>query len=257
MRNIKLTLQYDGTNYHGWQSQKREGTIQSTVEECILRLTGSRSKLRGAGRTDAGVHALEQVASFSTASGLDINTIKRALNAMLPPDIRITSVSEVDGSFHPRYSAVGKRYFYLIANMNYVSPFIERFIWRVPQRLNIKDMAKAGRLLVGRHDFRGYMASGSSVKDTIREIKRLTVKEMDSIEFLSVSLKGRFIKVTVEGDGFLRHMVRNIIGTLVEVAKGKRKPESVLDIIASGDRKLAGPTAPANGLFLEKVLYTF
>lgn len=254
MRNIKLTLQYDGTSYHGWQSQRKgEVTIQSTVQNCIYQLTGQKARLLGAGRTDAGVHALCQVACFRTGSRFKVNTIKKALNALLPGDIRVTSASEVEDSFHPQYSAAGKRYFYIIANMDYTSPFLERFVWKIPQRLDVADMVRAGRVFEGRHDFRAFMAAGSGVEDTVREIKSLGVYETDGIEFLTAALEGRFIKVVVEGDGFLRYMVRNIVGTLVECAKGKDL--SIPEIISSKDRRRAGPTAPAKGLFLEKVMF--
>jgi tRNA pseudouridine38-40 synthase len=255
MRNIKLLIQYDGTCYHGWQSQKQgESTIQSVLEECVIRLTG-KGGLKGAGRTDSGVHALGQVALFRTSSELPIPTIKRALNAMLPGDIRIISVEQADEPFHPRFSAVSKSYLYLIANTDIVSPFLGRYAWQVPQKLNIKAMKMAADGLVGRHDFRAFMGSGSSVKDTIREVTSLTVKSSNSINFLGFRLSGRFVKIGVEGDGFLRHMVRNIVGTLVEIGKGKIETGSIHDILASGDRRLAGPTTPARGLFLLKVDY--
>lgn len=256
MRNIKLTLEYDGTGFKGWQSQKKgERTVQSTMEEAVLRLTGRRARVIGSGRTDAGVHALGQVASFRTASGLDEATIRRALNALLPPDLRVVSAREEDGLFHPQYGASGKSYFYLIANAEYASPFLKRYVWKVPQRLSLPAMRKAGRLLLGRHDFTAFRASGSSAKSSVREIKALTVREVRSMDFLGAAIRGRFIRVTVEGTGFLRHMVRNIVGTLVECGRGKVRPEEVMDIVASRDRRAAGPTAPAKGLFLEKVFY--
>lgn len=255
MRNIKLHIQYDGTRYHGWQSQKQgEPTVQAVLNDCVIRLTG-RGGLKGAGRTDAGVHALGQVALFSTASELPVATIKRALNAMLPEDIRVMEAHEADGSFHPRYSAVSKSYLYLIANMDTVSPFSGRYVWQVPQGLDIKEMKRAAKGLVGRHDFRAFMGSGSSVKDTTREVTALTVRSSSSVGFLGFRLRGRFIKIAVEGDGFLRHMVRNIVGTLVDVGSGKKGAGSVQDILSSGDRRLAGPTAPAKGLFLVRVEY--
>ena len=255
MRNIKLLIQYDGTRYHGWQSQKQgEPTVQAVLNDCVIRLTG-RGGLKGAGRTDAGVHALGQVAQFSTSSELPVATIKRALNAMLPDDIRVLSSEQADGPFHPRYSATSKSYFYLIANMDNVSPFLSRYVWQVPHRLDIKEMKRAAEGLVVRHDFRAFMGSGSSVKDTIREVTALTVQSSSSIGFLGFKLRGKFIKIAVEGDGFLRHMVRNIVGTLVDVGSGKKVVDSVQDILSSGDRRLAGPTAPAKGLFLVKVEY--
>jgi tRNA pseudouridine38-40 synthase len=255
MRNIKLLIQYDGTGYHGWQSQKQgESTVQSVLEECIVRLTG-KGGLKGAGRTDSGVHALGQVALFRTSSELPVSKIKRALNAMLPEDIRILSVEQANEHFHPRFGAVSKSYLYLIANMDTVSPFLGRYLWKVPRKLDFKAMKAAAEGMVGRHDFKAFMGAGSGVKDTTREITALTVKSSSSVNFLGFKLSGRFIKIEVDGDGFLRHMVRNIVGTLVEIGKGKVETGSIKDILASGDRKLAGPTAPARGLFLVKVEY--
>lgn len=255
MRNIKLILEYEGTRYQGWQTQKKGLTVQSTLEGFIEKLTGEKCGLIGAGRTDAGVHALGQVAAFKTSSVLDTATIKRALNALLPTDIRVREASEADDSFHPRYSSSEKTYFYMIANTNPVSPFLERYVWPVPQELDVKAMSSAADDLVGRHDFRAFMGTGSSVKGSVREVRKLSVEYLDGMDFLGVSIEGRFIRIRIKGDGFLRHMVRNMVGTLVEVARGKIKPEAVKEILASGDRANAGPTAPAKGLFLEKVLY--
>ncbi len=255
MRNIKLVLEYDGAGYQGWQRQKRGKTVQAALEDCILRLTGRKAVLRGAGRTDAGVHALGQVASFRTASELDTATIKRALNALLPPDIRVRSASEAAEDFHPRFSPGRKTYRYLIANADFASPFISRYVWRVPQRLDVDVMKRAARHFVGEHDFRAFMGSGSSVKGTVREVYRVRVEELRSVAFLGANMRGRFIRITVSGNGFLRHMVRNIVGTLVEVARGKISPGQVGGILASGDRRKAGPTAPANGLFLQGIVY--
>ncbi len=255
MRNIKLLVEYEGTRYQGWQTQKDGPTVQSTLEGVIEKLTGEKCALIGAGRTDAGVHALGQVAAFKTSSALDTATIRRALNAVLPHDIRVREAAEVADSFHPRYSSSEKTYFYLIANTGVVSPFMERYVWQVPQKLDIDAMSEAANGLVGRHDFRAFMGAGSSVKGSVREVRELFVEYLNGMDFLGVSLEGGFIRIRVRGDGFLRHMVRNMVGTLVEVARGKIKPEAVKEILASGDRSNAGPTAPAKGLFLEKVLY--
>jgi tRNA pseudouridine38-40 synthase len=256
MRNIKLLLQYDGTDFSGWQAQARgERTVQTALIDGIARLTGQTPLLKAAGRTDAGVHALGQVACFQTASPLPPATIKRALNALLPPDVRVASAGEVDETFHPRYSAGGKRYFYLIANMDFVSPFARRYAWRLPFALDLPGMEDAARRFEGEHDFRALMGAGSGVRETVRTITSLAVERKEGLGFLGARLEGGFIKVTVEGTGFLRHMARNIVGTLVEVARGRLGPESVGDIIESGDRGAAGPTAPARGLFLESVFY--
>jgi tRNA pseudouridine38-40 synthase len=255
MRNIKLLIEYEGTRYQGWQIQNEGPTVQSAMEEAIAELTGAKCPLVGAGRTDAGVHALGQVAAFRTESKLETSTIKRALNALLPDDIRVREASEADESFHPRFGSTEKAYFYIIANTSHTSPFIRGYVWRVPQALDLHSMSGAAEALKGRHDFRAFMGAGSSVKGTEREIRRISVEDMEGIDFLGASIDGRFIRVGVRGDGFLRHMVRNIVGTLVEVGKGKIKPEALGGILASGDRSNAGPTAPASGLFLEEVLY--
>ncbi|GAB4387331.1 MAG: tRNA pseudouridine(38-40) synthase TruA [Thermodesulfovibrionales bacterium] len=256
MRNIKLALEYDGTAYSGWQSQKRgEATVQAALEEAVEKLTGRRPRVIGSGRTDAGVHALGQVACFRTASALGADVIKRGLNALLPPDIRVREAEEAEPGFHPQLSARGKRYFYVISNSERLSPFMERFAWRVPQRLAVPAMRTAAAFVVGRRDFSAFRASGSSARTSEREITRVAVSSARGLCFAGARLEGRFIRVTVEGDGFLRHMVRNIVGTLVDVGRGKIKPGDVPGIIASGDRKAAGPTAPARGLFLEKVFY--
>jgi tRNA pseudouridine38-40 synthase len=256
MRNIKLILQYDGTGYSGWQSQKQgERTVQDVLEDRIGRITGEAARVVGAGRTDAGVHALGQAAHFRTSSSLDAATMQSALNAMLPGDIRVVSAEEVGGNFHPQYDTLGKRYVYLIANMQYTPPFLRRYVWRVPPKLDLRAMRRAAGHFRGRQDFRAFMGSGSGVKGTVREVGAVVVRSSGSMGFLGFALRGRFVRVSVEGSGFLRHMVRNIVGTLIEVAKGRLDADSIPGIIASGDRGLAGPTAPAMGLFLEKVFY--
>jgi len=255
MRNIKLLIEYEGTGYQGWQVQKSGPTVQSTMEAAIRELTGEACSLTGAGRTDAGVHALGQVAAFRTRSIHDAPTIKRALNALLPPDIRVMAAADEDESFHPRFGAKEKSYFYLIANTAHTSPFVRRFVWHVPQPLDMAAMTEAAKLLVGKRDFSAFMAAGSGVKDTVRELREVSVEELDGLDFLGAPIGGRYVRVRVRGDGFLRHMVRNIAGTLVDAARGKIKPEDLDDILASGNRSNAGPTAPACGLFLESVNY--
>lgn len=256
MRNIKLTLEYDGTDFSGWQSQAQgERTVQSVLTDAVQELTGDRPALAAAGRTDAGVHALGQVASFWTASVLPEETIMRALNAHLPPDVRVSKAEEVDGSFHPQYSARAKRYFYLISGTGYVSPFAWRYMWHFPLRLDASRMAAASEHLLGEHDFSAFMAAGSGAKGTVRKISRCMVVETEGIVFFGAKLEGRFVRVSIEGTGFLRHMVRNIVGTLVDVGRGARDADSVREVIMSKDRGTAGPTAPAKGLFLEKVIY--
>ena len=255
MKKINLLLEYDGTAYQGWQIQKEGITIQGILEEKILKITGERSRVIGAGRTDAGVHALGQVAAFRTISRLEPEAIKRALNALLPYDIKVIETSEVNDSFHPIYDAVKKSYFYIIANQRISSAFLYRYSWQIQQQLELKSMKYAAQTLIGRHDFSSFMGTGSSIKDPEREIFSLSIDKLDNIDFMTVSMRGEFIKIRIEANGFLRHMVRNIVGTLVEIGRGRISPDKINEILKSRDRKLAGPTSPANGLFLERIVY--
>lgn len=255
MKNIKLLIEYDGTNYHGWQRQKNHATLQKIIEDRLLRITGEDAALIGASRTDAGVHALGQVASFKTNSNLEPMTLQRALNATLPEDIRILYAWETAAAFHPRYDALGKSYFYLISNAIFSSAFLYRYAWRVPYTLDLDEMKKAGGLLLGRHDFSAFRGSGCGAKSTIREITALSIEKSSSIDFMTAKIGGNFIKITVQANAFLRHMVRNIVGTLVEIGRGEMTVNSVSEAIELRDRKRTGPTAPAHGLFLAKVSY--
>lgn len=255
MRNIKLVLQYDGAHYHGWQIQKENATIQAVLQKRIRAITGEEVTVLAAGRTDAGVHALAQVAAFKTVSGLSCDTIKTALNAWLPCDIRITAACDADPAFHPRYDATGKVYFYIIANMQVISPFLHNYVWMVPQTLDFPGMCIAARLLQGTHDFTSFRASGCGAKTPTRTIFQSSIEKMDSLDFMTAGLSGNFLKLKIEGDAFLRHMVRNIAGTIIEIGKGKFRPDIIEELIAAKDRRLAGPTAPARGLFLERVNY--
>lgn len=255
MRALKLTTQYDGTNYNGWQIQPNGITVQEILQKNIKKITGEDVKVIGAGRTDAGVHAIEQVASFKTSSGLEPGIIKRALNANLPADIRIIDACDVELDFHPRYDARSKIYFYIISNSHIISPFLYRYAWKIPHKLNFEEMEYASEFLKGRHDFSAFRASGCSAKNPVRTVLNITMKRLDAIHFMDVLFHGDFIRVSIEADAFLRHMARNIVGTVIEVGRGKIKPEEIKKVIASKDRRLAGPTAPARGLFLEKVSY--
>lgn len=255
MRKIRLLLEYDGTAYQGWQVQKKGDTIQGVLENRILKITGEQSKIIGASRTDAGVHALGQVAAFRIASVLDPEMIKKALNALLPQDIRVLDASEVGDSFHPRNNAAKKNYIYIITNQRESSAFLYKYIWMVRQPLNIKSMREASQILVGKHNFSSFMGTGSSIKDPVREIFSLGIDKLEKIDFMTVSLKGNFIKIRIVANGFLRHMVRNIVGTLVEIERGRISAERMKDILESHDRRVAGLTAPPHGLFLERIEY--
>lgn len=243
MRNLKLTIQYDGTRYCGWQKQPNSSGIQGTIEYAIYEITKEKVNITGSGRTDAGVHALGQVANFKTSSSIPANRIPDALNAKLPKDISIIDCQEVCEDFHSRYSATGKIYRYLIYNKPYRSPLYKDISYHVRYDLDIQKMRSEAKSLLGTHEFKGFMSSGSSVKDTVRTIHDITIKE-----------SGDLIVLEVEGNGFLYNMVRIIVGTLVDIGRG-RIDKPLEEIIASQDRGEAGHTAPAHGLFLKKVHY--
>ncbi len=259
MRNIKLTIQYDGTNYNGWQIQNHNVksnivTIQGLIQDTIKRITGESINLKGASRTDAGVHAIEQVASFKTSSSLPSAVIKRALNATLPYDIRVIEASDADEDFHPRYDAKSKIYVYVISNSDIISPFLCRYAWKINYELNFPSMLNSLKFFRGTHDFSSFRASGCGARNTNRTIIDIKMEILRKIDFVT-PLYGNFIVIRIEANAFLRHMVRNIVGTVIEVGKGKISDHVVEGIIFSKDRKNAGPTAPAKGLFLEKIKY--
>jgi len=250
VRTLKLTLQYDGTAYVGWQRQESGTSIQSLLEDALAKIEGAAVSVQGSGRTDAGVHALGQTASVALGSAIELPILSRALNAVLPPDVRVLGIEEAEAGFHARFSAVGKVYEYRILNAPIVSPFLQRYVWHVPQPLDIDVMREASQTLVGAHDFAAFQGSGSNVATTDRVIR--------AIEWQDVITTGACdlpIVMRIEGNGFLRHMVRNIVGTMVEVGAGRWPARRVADALASRDRSQAGPTAPARGLFLVRVLY--
>jgi tRNA pseudouridine38-40 synthase len=245
MRNIKLSIEYDGTNYQGWQVQPKGPTIQGILEEKLGLLTGESIQLFGSGRTDSGVHALGQVAHFKTQSQMDIHTIQRALNSLLPLDIVIQKVEEVDEGFHARKHSRSKIYEYRILNRNLRSAFHRGYVWHIPQKLDLTEMKIATQSLVGEHDFSAFRTAGSPTRTTVRRVIRAEWK------------KGQdgLIRFEIEANGFLKQMVRSIIGTLVEIGKGRMKAAEIRKILKSKNRKEAGPTAPAQGLFLKEVKY--
>jgi tRNA pseudouridine38-40 synthase len=247
MRTIKLTVQYDGTGYVGWQRQENGLSIQGLLENALSPIEGTPVVVHGAGRTDAGVHALAQVGSVTIAARLDCGTLLRALNAVMPADVRVIGAEEMPAGFHARFSATGKIYEYRIVNAPLVSPFLHRHVWHVVPPLDIDAMREAAQSLVGHHDFAAFQGAGSSVSSTERTVRRIEWQDGGGYDLPLV--------MRVEGDGFLRHMVRTIAGTLVEVGLGRWPAGCVADILASRDRTLAGLTAPARGLFLVRVLY--
>jgi len=245
MRNIKLIIEYDGTNYQGWQVQPGDPTVQGTLEEKLSRLTGERIHLFGSGRTDSGVHALGQVAHFKTQSQMDTHTIQRALNSLLPSDIMIQKVEEVGEGFHARKHSKSKVYEYRILNRKLRSVFHRGYIWHVPQKLNLAEMKKATQSLIGEHDFSAFRTVGSPTRTAVRRVIRAEWKKG----------RGGLIRFEIEANGFLKQMVRSIVGTLVEIGKGKKKASDLRKVLNSKDRKEAGPTAPYQGLFLKEVKY--
>src|SRR4030042_1121484 len=229
MRNIKLLIEYDGTNYQGWQVQPKGPTIQGVLEEKIGLLTGEPVQLFGSGRTDSGVHALGQVAHFKTQSQMDIHTIQRALNSLLPHDIVIQKAEEVDEGFHARKHSKSKIYEYRILNRNIRSAFHRGYVWHIPQELNLTEMKKATKILIGEHDFSSFRSVGTPTRTAVRRVIRAEWK------------KGRdgLIHFEIEANGFLKQMVREIIGTLVEIGKGKMKAVEFRKILDCKDKKEA------------------
>jgi tRNA pseudouridine38-40 synthase len=247
MRTLKISLQYDGTHYVGWQRQAAGVSIQSLLEDALAPIEGRTVVVHGAGRTDAGVHALEQVATVGLHASIPPQTLTRALNAVLPADVRVLSVEETDPAFHARFSAVGKVYEYRIVNAPMVSAFLFRYAWHIAAPLDIEAMRRAAGPLIGAHDFAAFAAAGSRVASTDRVVRAIDWQEGAGYD--------RPLIMRIRGDGFLRHMVRTIVGTLVEVGQGRWPPAQVAEILASRDRTQAGRTAPPQGLFLVRVEY--
>ena len=244
MRNIKLIIEYDGKCYNGWQKQPDRLNIQGEIEKAIQSITGEEVELIGSGRTDAGVHALGQVANFKTNSKIPIEKMAMAINSQLKKSIVIKQAAEVDDRFHSRYTTKRKTYRYVINNSKCGTAIYRNLEYCFPIELNIENMQKAAKKFEGEHDFKGFKASGTSSKNSVRTIYKAEVTRKDD-------------KVIIEltGNGFLYNMVRIISGTLLEVGTGKIKPEEITDIINSKDRKRAGKTLPPHGLYLVKVEY--
>ncbi len=244
MRNIKLTLEYDGTPYAGWQRQSNRPSVQAALEDAIAAVTGERVKAVGAGRTDAGVHALGQVAHFRTASRLAAARFPAALNAHLDPTVRVLGAADVEAAFHARYSAKERTYRYVVLNRPAPSAILRHRAYHVRGPLDVDAMASALPALRGRHAFSAFRAVGSNERTTECTVHTAEVMRRDSL-----------VIFTFEADRFLRHMVRMVVGTLLQVGAGKLPPEAVGQLLAGTTKYRVGPTAPAHGLFLVGVSY--
>ena len=245
MRNIRLLLEYDGTAYHGWQRQKNAGTIQEVVETTLGRLTGAEVRLHASGRTDAGVHALGQVANFHTPSSIPLQAFVKGLNSLLPRDIAVLEAREASPEFHARYSARAKTYEYRLWCRPVRPPLELRYCWHLTQPLDLEAMAQAAAALPGEHDFSAFRASGGSPGHAVREVLQAAWHQ---------GTEGR-LRFSVTANGFLRGMVRSLVGTMVAIGQGKRPPADLAGLLLSGDRHGAGPTALPQGLFLVEVRY--
>lgn len=257
MRNIRLTIEYDGTNYNGWQiqhkGQKRKRgkvkTIQGVLEGALCDLLGEKVRLISSSRTDSGVHAENHTANFRSSTALTSARIKRALNSLMPPDIVIKEAEEARSDFNSRYDAISKTYRYLICNSDYISPFLRKYAYHFRRPLNLSLMRKEAKALIGRHNFSSFKSArkgndGGQKDNSVRTISRLEVRS-----------KKRLIEIIIEADGFLYNMARNIAGTLIEAGRGRFPSGSVRHILRKKDRRLAGPTSPAKGLCLVNVKY--
>ena len=249
MRTFKITLSYDGTDFSGFQSQVHVRSVQGELEAALAEVEGTRVVVHGAGRTDAGVHALGQVASFTLSNSIAAGDLLRALNAKLPEDVRALSVEEAASGFNARFHARSKVYRYRISNTRVMSPFQRRYAWHISRSLDLNAMRQAALDLTGEHDFRSFQAVGGTVQTTVRTITRSSWSEEP------LAGGGRLLTYEVAGSGFLKHMVRTMVGTLVEVGDGRRSPDSLLALVASRNRAAAGPTAPPSGLYLVRVDY--
>lgn len=241
----QMRVQYLGTRYFGWQIQKDRPTIQAILTETLLRITGERPSVVGAGRTDSGVHAIWQVAHFTLTRNLSSHRLVNSLNGILPSDIRVVNLRRAPLDFHAQRKALRKRYLYRIYNGSVLSPFLDGRVYHLRRKLDALAMQEASRLFHGTHDFSGFAAASTRTKSRVRTVYRSVVQQ-----------RGHHLAFVVEADGFLHHMVRNMVGTLIEVGRGRREAADIARIIDSRDRRTAGPTAPAQGLFLARIWYS-
>lgn len=245
MPNFKITIEYDGSAYHGWQRQAEDRTIQGEIEKALMTMTGDRITVIGSGRTDAGVHALNQTANFRCATSLTPEVFLKGLNSLLPEDIVITSCKVVPEKFHARYDVKSKVYHYRILNRLLPVAIFRQYAWHIRKNLDLSAIQEALRWIIGSHDFKAFEGSGSPRASSVRSIINADIVKTDD----------DYLVLKIEGDGFLKFMVRNIVGTLVDVGLDKIKSDDFKRILDSKDRNLAGITAPAHGLFLIEVKY--
>ncbi len=245
-RNLKLVVAYEGTRYHGWQRQVGQITIQEVIEQAVGTIVSHRAKVIAAGRTDSGVHALGQVCNFHTSSSISVEDLRAGLNSLLPDDIRVLNIQEVPRNFHSRYSAKQKTYVYRLLNSEEPDIFARRYEWHIPIPLDISVMKQCLTIILGKHDFSAFRSSGSSNRSPVRTMFRAEVaRGANPLRLIML----------FEADGFLRHMVRNIVGTAVAAGAGRISVEDFHHILEAKDRTLAGRKAPPNGLFLVRVIY--
>jgi tRNA pseudouridine38-40 synthase len=263
MRNIRLTLAYDGTHYVGWQVQPNGTSVQEVVEKAIGKLTGEEPNLLAAGRTDSGVHALAQVANFMTDCTIPVEKLRPGLQTFLPDDVVVTDVAEVDPAFHATYSAKGKRYRYVILNRRVRDPFVRNYAWMVPHQLDQSAMHEAGQVLLGTHDFRCFESQFPNKATSVRTVAEVSVSRhavwpvwwQSQLLLENPVADEPFLWIDVVADGFLYNMVRAIVGTLVKVGQHRWTAADVRSIVESRDRSQAGETVPPNGLYLVNVDY--
>jgi tRNA pseudouridine38-40 synthase len=255
MRTIQCVVEYDGANYAGWQIQLNAITIQGLIEQALLQVTGRKTTVVGASRTDAGVHSIGQVAAFRTDSYLSDEVLQRALNANLPRDIRLRQTRTAPDDFHPRLKAKSKTYRYVISCSKETPFFLTPYMWSLYYPLNPDLMRQGAQWLIGQHDFSSFRASGCSSKTPIKIITAIDILPISEVDFLTIQYSLPAIVIKIEGVSFLRYMVRNIVGLLVEIGRERLNPDDAFTILEKKDRRIAPATAPAKGLFLEKIEY--
>jgi len=253
VKNIKLTLQYDGTNFSGYELQPGKRTIRGEIEQALRKIFKHKISIVSSSRTDAGVHALSNVINFKIDSSIPTSKLPQALNSCLPEDIQILKAEEKGKGFNARFDSESKEYEYLIYNAPILNPLFRRFVWQVKPKLDLSAMRKAAKILVGKHDFSSFCASGGDDKNFVRIIHSLVIGHWSLVIWGKQKVK--VIRIKVKGNGFLYKMVRNLVGTLVDVGLGKIGPLKVKEILDAKDRRLAGKTAPSRGLCLLKVNY--